>query len=225
MGRFIKRKVEVEDPGYTEVYTPGSGHVPEFRIEEDNLLFIGLRGSGKSTLARKVADALEGRFVDLDDLIIERAGTTIDAYVRSRGWDGFRSLEHDCLVEVFSRQGQVVATGGGVVLLSENRKLLKAGARVVYLQADVRLLAERLRRDPHASRRPPLSDLSLEEELARTLREREPLYFECLDYILPADKPVDELLLDVLNAIKPDAARFVEDEDIDFQPGIDEEGL
>ncbi len=225
MSRFIKRKVEVEDPGYTEVYTPGDRHVPEFRIEQSNLFFIGLRGSGKSTLAEKAAQALGGTFVDLDGLIIERAGCSIADLVRSRGWDGFRSLEHDCLQEVCRHQGQIVATGGGCVLWPANRELLKAAGRVAYLQADVRLLAQRLRQDPQESQRPPLSGLDLEEELARTLREREPLYFECLDYILQADKPVDELVNKVLTTLKPETAFFQEEETFDWEAGFDEECL
>ena len=225
MSRFIKRKIEVEDSGYTEVYTPGSRQVPAFRLERSNLFFIGLRGSGKSTLASKIAQALDGPYVDLDDRIMERAGCSIAATVRSLGWDQFRGLEHDCLQEVCGRQGQVVATGGGSVLLPANRELLKANGRVVYLQADVSLLARRLQQDPLASKRPPLSDLSLEEELARSLREREPLYFECLDYILQADKPVEALVNSVLTMLKPGSACFQEDESLDFDPGLDEEWL
>ncbi len=225
MSRFIKRKIEVKDSGYTEVYIPGSQHVPEFRLDRTNLFFIGLRGSGKSTLARDVAEALDGVFVDLDERIIQQAGSSIETIVRSRGWDGFRALEQDCLQEVCGQQGQVVAIGGGCVLLPANRERLKANGRVVYLQADVSLLARRLQQDPLRSKRPPLSDLPLEEELARSLREREPLYFECLDYILQADKPVDALVKDVLTMLKPGSAGFQDDESLDFEPGLDEEWL
>ena len=222
MGRFIKRKVEVEDPGYTEVYTPGSGHVPEFRLEESNLFFVGLRGSGKSTLARKTAAVLGGDVVDLDELVVERAGCSIAEFVTSRGWEAFRSLEHECLQQVCRLRGQVVATGGGIVLLPENRRLLKTAGRVFYLQAGVKLLAERLKIDPNISSRPPLSALPAEEELAQSLNEREPLYFACLDYILQADKPVDSLVNDVLTMLRPGAAVFEEDESIDFETPFDE---
>ncbi|MCF8104129.1 MAG: shikimate kinase AroL [Desulfohalobiaceae bacterium] len=215
MVKFVKKRVDVEEADYTEVYKPGEEHVPEFRPQETNLFFIGLRGSGKTALAAQVARELGTSFLDTDDLVMERTGLSIAEYVRAHGWEEFRLQEQDCLKEIGAGQGRIVATGGGIVLLPENRRLLKAGGRVFYLQADVGLLAARLRRDPEQSRRPPLSDLSLEEELARTLRQREPLYYECMDYILQAGKSLGELTSDVLTMLRPDKAVFQEDEGLD----------
>ncbi len=206
MTKFIKHKIEVEDSGYIEVYTAGAGHAPVFRFQESNLFFIGLRGSGKSTLAAQVAKKLGGSVLDTDDLVMDRIGRSIADYVRIHGWEEFRDLERDCLQEICARRGQIVATGGGLVLLPENRERLKTSGRVFYLQADVGLLASRLQKDPEQSRRPSLSDLPLEEELARTLREREPLYFDCMDYILQAGKTLEELVKDVLTMLMPDKA-------------------
>lgn len=208
MPRFIKRKIEVEDPGYTESYTPGEGRVPDFRLQEANLFFIGLRGSGKSTLARKVARRMKGVFVDTDEVISARINCSISEYVLTHGWGDFRLVERDCLLEVCKRTGQVVATGGGIVLVPENIALLKKSGKVFYLQAEVGLLASRLKHDPDQSSRPPLSSLPLEEELGVSLREREPLYHQCLDSILQAGKTADELVEDVLNTLRPAQADF-----------------
>ena len=212
MVKFVKKRVDVEEAGYTEVHIPGQAHVPEFRLEETNLFFIGLRGSGKTTLASLIAGKLGASFLDTDDLVMERTGRSIADSVQVHGWDEFRALEADCLREIGARQGRVVATGGGIVLLPENRELLKTSGRVFYLQAEVGLLAARLREDPEQTRRPALSDLPLEEELARTLREREPLYLQCTDYLLQAGKTPDELARDVLTMLMPDRDVFQKNE-------------
>ena len=84
--------------------------------------------------------------------------------------------------------GQVVATGGGAVLLPENRALLAKGL-VLYLQASPERLAERLLADCNAGQRPKLTELGLREEIVATLTEREPLYLSLALACLPERSP------------------------------------
>jgi shikimate kinase len=197
---FIKKKFEVEDPDVRQVRHKGERVREMFDLGRSNIFFVGLRGSGKTTLARHVARELQGEFKDTDMLVAERAGQTIADLVKVRGWEAFRSLEHEVLAEVCASKGQVVATGGGIVLRADNRELLKKCGQVFYLMATPPLLAARLSAEP-SDHRPGLTGLPLEQELSQTLQEREPLYFDSLHFILQADNPVQDLVRSVMTSL------------------------
>ena len=202
MVEFIKKKVHVQDPDASTTHKKGSGlERKPINVKETNLFFIGPRGSGKSTVAEAVAARQDLPFVDTDSLIQEEAGLSIAQIVQEQGWPAFRKLEAQALKEVCAGSGQVVATGGGIVLDADNRTLLREHGQVFYLMADAPLLHQRLAAQDDASLRPPLTDLEPAQELAETLAEREPLYFQTLHYILPANRQLDELVQDVLERL------------------------
>lgn len=202
MGRFIKEKVEVNNPGETKVRRHGESlEEPSFSLEQGNIVFLGLRGSGKTTVAREVASRLGVETVDTDAIVQERAGQSIAAIVEQSGWQAFRDLEEEVLREICSTTGRIVATGGGAVLRQSNRQILRSCGAVFYLLADIPLLVQRLQQEEDRGERPALSQSPLEEELVQTLREREPLYYECLDYLLPAQNTPQELTDSVLQTL------------------------
>jgi shikimate kinase len=202
MARFIQEKVRVKNPGETKVRRHGETlDQPPFSLEQGNIVFLGLRGSGKTTLAREVASRLGIDWVDTDAVIQERAGRSIAAIVDQDGWQAFRDLEEEVLRETCATPGCVVATGGGVVLRPANRQRLRSCGAVFYLLADIPLLVQRLQQEADQGGRPALSSSSPEEELIQTMREREPLYHECLDYLLPAEQTPQELADRVLQTL------------------------
>jgi len=167
--------------------------------DDVNIYLIGPRASGKTTLGERLAKQLGRPFTDLDAAFVERRGETIAALVAREGWDAFRRAEADILAGTAKQTGLVVATGGGVVLLPENREILARGM-VLYLQAHPDRLAERLMADLNAEQRPKLTEMGLREEIAATLAEREPLYLSLAHACLP-ERPADELLDYALRAI------------------------
>ncbi|MGB9344957.1 MAG: shikimate kinase, partial [Ilumatobacteraceae bacterium] len=73
---------------------------------------------------------------------------------------------------------------GGVVLSEANRAILTSSdAHVVWLRADVDVLADRVRSGPHR----PLLDDDPQGALRRLYEEREPLYQEVADAIVSVD--------------------------------------
>ena len=132
-------------------------------------------GAGKSTVGRILARRLSKRFVDTDHEIEKRNGVTIPVIFEIEGEDGFRRREQELLADLAQEQGLVLSTGGGIVLKSENREVLRNHGFVVYLNARPELLADRTKHD----RSRPL--LNVEDPLTR-LRElhavRDPLYRE-----------------------------------------------
>jgi shikimate kinase len=144
-----------------------------------SVILIGYRGSGKSTVGRKLADRLWQTFVDLDELIVRRAGRTIREIFEQDGEAAFRDLETAALREVLPLQDHVMALGGGAVLREENRRAIAAsGHRVIYLRCEPEVLARRIAADPNtAASRPALTSAgSSVDEVQRVLAEREPLY-------------------------------------------------
>lgn len=157
------------------------------------LFLIGPRGCGKTTLARELALYLGWKMIDTDQSIREQSGLTVAELVEKEGWAGFRRREAAAL-RAATAPGTVIATGGGMVLLPENRKFLHTAGRVFYLEASVHTLCERLRRSPEKAQRPSLTGQGLVEETAEVLRERVPLYKETAHHILRADQPLPALL-------------------------------
>lgn len=112
----------------------------KLRREVENICIIGMPGCGKSTVGKKLAESLGKKFVDIDREIVKTAGKEIPEIFRESGEEGFRKIETSVLSQVTKEKGQVIATGGGVVVRPENWELLRQNGEVVFLQRDLRLL-------------------------------------------------------------------------------------
>ena len=108
-----------------------------------NIILTGMMGAGKSTIGQILAGKLARSFADLDLIIEQRAGITIQEVFRRYGEAQFRTWETEALREVLTREYQVVATGGGVVASQENRHLMQ-GHPIVWLALDSSNAARRL---------------------------------------------------------------------------------
>lgn len=146
-----------------------------------NVILIGPMGAGKTTIGRQLAALLHKRFVDADHEIERRTGVAIPVIFEIEGEAGFRRRESAMIGALTQEQDIVLATGGGVVLLEENRQVLKQLGIVVYLRADIETLVERTRRDRN---RPLLQTDDPRGRIEQLLREREPIYRQIADVII-----------------------------------------
>ena len=144
-----------------------------------NIYLIGMMGSGKSVTGKKLASLLGASFVDLDDLIQERTGRTINDIFEKDGEGFFRSEEAVILKEVSGVSPRVVATGGGTVLRPENVARMRGTGKIVYLETSLAVLWERVR---NKKDRPLLRQGDPQENLRRILAEREPFYKQVCDF-------------------------------------------
>ncbi len=146
-----------------------------------NIYFVGLMGAGKTTVARQLSKRLKRRFLDTDHEIESRTGVKVPVIFEIEGEAGFRERETRLLEELAEQRNLLVATGGGIVLREENRRLMSSSGTVIYLDADPQLLYERTRRDVNR----PL--LQVQDPLAR-LRElfaqRDPLYRQVANMVV-----------------------------------------
>lgn len=111
-----------------------------------NVYLIGLMGVGKTSVGQAVAQKLNYRFFDTDDLITRVQGETIPNIFAEKGEPYFRELETKVLEELSVCTRSVIATGGGIILKKNNWSFLQQGL-VVWLDAEVDLIMERLAED------------------------------------------------------------------------------
>ncbi len=147
-----------------------------------NLVLIGYRATGKTSVGAKLARVLKRPFVDLDRVLVAEAGQTVAQIVAQGGWDEFRRREKELVARYHRRRGQVLATGGGVILDPENVGKLKENGVLVWLKADPETIRERLGQDQaQVSNRPSLTTDDYLAEVERVLAERQSLYRKAAD--------------------------------------------
>ena len=103
---------------------------------------MSLKISYKSTAGKYVAKQLGREFVDLDKVIVERAGKSIPDIFAEHGEEYFRDLETVVTKDISARGGIVIACGGGTVLREENRTALHQNGKVVYIKRELESLAK-----------------------------------------------------------------------------------
>ena len=202
MSRFIQNKVPLANPEATLVRRQDmSAQSRHFDPAKTNIFLVGMRASGKTTVGRLLARSLEMRFVDTDEQVASQAGRDIAGIVATEGWEAFRRLESEILKRVCAERGQVVATGGGIVLAPENQGLILESGTTFYLMADIPTLLKRLNADPATAQRPPLSGLPLDQELIQTNMQRGPLYMSLADHILRTEDTLENIGRDALDKL------------------------
>lgn len=138
-----------------------------------NIILTGFMGTGKSTIGQALAVRLGWTFLDTDLEIERRAGISIPEIFTRHGEKHFRNLEKQLCRELMSRQRTVIATGGGMPLDPENRKLLSSAGIVLCLR---RSSEEILARIGNNGGRPMLEGKKPAERVDSLLRERDGSY-------------------------------------------------
>ena len=150
-----------------------------------NVILVGPMGAGKSTIGRLLASDLRLEFKDTDKEIEDRSGVDIPWIFDMEGEAGFRNRETAVLSELVKLNQILLATGGGVILKPENRRMMSSNGRVVYLRASIN---EQVRRTSRDKKRPLLQHSDPRQVLTDLMEEREPLYLEVADYVVETDR-------------------------------------
>lgn len=162
----------------------------------DVIVLTGPMGSGKSSVGRLLAERLGFRFVDLDTLLVEKAGKSINRIFAEEGESAFRDLESEQLAALSGERELVLSTGGGAVLRQKNRDCLRTVGLVVNLTASV---SELVRRLAQADDRPLLQgEEPLAERIGRIMAEREPFYAEADIRIDTTAKTLEDVVVEIL---------------------------
>lgn len=139
---------------------------------------VGYMAVGKSTLGKRLSNALDLPFTDLDVAVEQQAGLSIPEIFASHGEAHFREMEHRALKDFAeSRQDGLLSTGGGAPMHHGNMDLMLSTGTVLWLRLSPKMIVSRLLLKPH--KRPLIAHLNADELLAyvsQHLEERSAVY-------------------------------------------------
>lgn len=171
--KFVGRQLKLSD--MERIYN-------RLLVDRKNLVLIGMPGCGKSTIGRELAAELGKKFVDSDELIVNRTNKTIPEIFAECGEVGFRKIESEVIAELSSDGSSVIATGGGAILNSRNVELLKENGTIIFIDRPLRYLVT-------TSDRPLSQD---REMLEKRYNERYSLYCEAADIKVSVSQDLKE---------------------------------
>lgn len=157
-----------------------------------NVFLIGPMGAGKTTIGKRLATRLGKRFVDTDQEIEARTGTTIPIIFDIEGEEGFRKRETQVIADLAAEKNIVMATGGGSILIEENRTILARDGLVIYLEID---LEEQFRRTQKSTKRPLLNTENRRETLEQLAETRNPLYQSIADITITSNQQKPQVVV------------------------------
>lgn len=168
----------------------------EFRIARP-IALVGLMGAGKTTVGARLAARLGLPFVDSDAAIEQAEGASVAELFDQRGEPAFRKVERETVVGLLSAPAGVIAAGGGAFADEATRRRLLARCTVIWLDADVRILAARVAGDDG---RPLLRGRDPEAVLADLAGQRN-AFFAQAPIRIDAEPPVEQVVESLVAAI------------------------
>ena len=124
---------------------------PNFRKKSNkhidkSIAIIGHMGSGKSLIGKLIAKELNYRFFDSDRIIEKNTQKSIKNIFNDEGEAEFRKIEEKTIINLQNETKIVLSLGGGAILSSETRKVLKTHFITVFLDTDFEILQQRLKK-------------------------------------------------------------------------------
>lgn len=143
------------------------------------IALIGFMGAGKSAVGRELSRRIGWPRHDTDEMIRRQFGISIPNIFAQHGEPAFRDAETALLKTLRHGITGIVVTGGGIILRTQNVQLLRGMGRIVWLDADEKVLWQRVSKH---SARPLLQTPDPRARFAELLQERLPLYRSAADY-------------------------------------------
>ena len=160
-----------------------------------SIFLVGFMCSGKSTVGKMLAENLGYDFVDLDQLIEEREGKSIEEIFLDHGEEYFRRLELLTLEELLEREKVVVSTGGGLGANQDAMNKMKSSGLVIWLRIDLETF---LKRCANSEGR-PLLKRGL-DYVKKLMEEREETY-RMAHLTLEGGKKPEEIVKEILKIL------------------------
>ncbi len=153
-----------------------------------NIVLVGFMGSGKTTVGKLIAEKTGMPLLDMDSIIVERAGKSINEIFADDGEPHFRALERTLVKELAATEGNIISTGGGIVLNPDNIADFEKSGLVVCLLVDAETVLDRVR---HDTSRPLLAG-DKEAKVLQLLESRKALYEAITHRIDTSGRPSPE---------------------------------
>ena len=142
---------------------------------EKNLTLTGMMGVGKSTIGKSLAKRLRYNFVDVDKLIENNEGMSINLIFKKKSESYFRKIESEITLSELKKSNSVISLGGGAFLDNSIRRKIKNLSVSFWLDVPIDLLINRLKR---TKKRPLLNNKNISETVKKIYFERKKIYNE-----------------------------------------------
>lgn len=162
--------------------------------DKSNIVIIGMPGCGKTTLGKMLAEKIGYNFVDIDEIIEQKFDKIVSLF--KQGEEYFRHKETICAKETALMNNVVIATGAGIVTRDENMKTLSDSGIIVFIDRSLKNIMKNIIIDT----RPLLKDGK--EKLKSLYNDRYHLYNEYADIIIDGDKPLNDVLDEMIIVIR-----------------------
>ncbi|MBF0450979.1 MAG: shikimate kinase [Candidatus Magnetomorum sp.] len=103
----------------------------------NNIYLTGFMGSGKTTVGKQLSQCLDWPFVDMDAELVTIFNMPISEVFEKHGESAFRKMETQFMETLSLKKQHVVATGGGVPVVLQNRALMRCSGWIFYLNIDI----------------------------------------------------------------------------------------
>lgn len=165
-----------------------------------NIVLIGFMGTGKSSIGIRLAQKLHREFVDVDKEIERISGMSISELFRKYGEIRFRSEEKLMVKKLAARDNLVIATGGGLVLDTENIKTLSKNGIIICLHAEPEEILARVNRKKGI--RPLLKKDFTADDIEKMLAERQEYYKWAELNVSTSQKGMDMVVKQIIDWLK-----------------------
>jgi shikimate kinase len=163
------------------------------------IALVGMMGAGKSTVGQALAERLGLPFTDVDIEIARAAGQKAADVIRTQGEPAFRRLERDTIAVLLRhREPFILALGGGAMMDTDTRALLRTRTLSIWLKADPATLLQRIGTPDD---RPMLQSHDPEMRLKELLSLREPFYAEAHVTLESAGLSVEQTVTEILSRL------------------------
>ena len=137
-----------------------------------NLVFLGMMGSGKSSIGFLISKKLNLQFIDIDNMIEEKAGLKISNIFKDKGESYFRNLEEKITLKVLKKSNIVISLGGGGFINEKIRNEVLNNNFSFWLDWDSEILLQRIKN----SEKRPIALNSSDQEIANLIKKRSKIY-------------------------------------------------
>ena len=150
-------------------------------------ILLGFMGAGKTTVGR----ILDPNFHDMDELITDEIGMSINDFFAVKGEDAFRKIEAEMLENLLTNQAEMVNP--------HNRDLLEKNPYNIYLRVDFDTLYKRIENDLSMQR--PLFLNNTREEFKKIFEARLPLYEKISTHIIDVAGKTPEEIAEMIRCL------------------------
>lgn len=154
-----------------------------------NIVITGFMGTGKTTVGEIVANKLNRKFVDMDQVIEQRTGLTIPRIFRGYSERFFRAMEQGLAHELATQSGLVISTGGGALVGEELREMMGQYGTLICLNAS---------KDDIVTRLKQTDDRPLAGDWERLYDERRDAYAQISHQVDTSGKTPEQIAYEII---------------------------